>query len=205
MQDAYPALAIILIVHLKKPQGRGERRISDVLGEWGRWCDVLVLQENDGSSLTKTKLSVRKRVRHERRIVATKRDGLLVDAQDVEPTGPKVSMDAVVAAIQASPGLTFGKLAKTLNVAPSTAAGYVATAAEQGLVDTLPGPRRSTLVYPTVHPPVVSDERAGESLDGRGGATVHRPPTYIGGQSSTGDSDLVAEARRIFGDVEVSA
>ncbi|HLY13560.1 MAG TPA: AAA family ATPase, partial [Candidatus Limnocylindrales bacterium] len=62
MIDEYPALAVILLLHLKKPQGRGERRISDVLGEWGRWCDVVVIQENEGASLTQTKITTRKRV-----------------------------------------------------------------------------------------------------------------------------------------------
>ena len=70
MLAEYPNLAIVLLIHLKKPQGRGERRISDVLGEWGRWCDVVVIMENDGD--TRTKVTVRKRVRHERRIVVTK-------------------------------------------------------------------------------------------------------------------------------------
>lgn len=51
MQETYRELAIVLVVHLRKPQGRGERRISDVLGEWGRWNDVTILMENDGGSL----------------------------------------------------------------------------------------------------------------------------------------------------------
>jgi hypothetical protein len=67
MQESYRELLVVLVVHLKKPSGRGERRISDVLGEWGRWCDVLLLMENDGASLERVKLTVRKRVRQERR------------------------------------------------------------------------------------------------------------------------------------------
>ena len=92
MLAEYPELAIVLVVHLKKPTGRGDRRISDVLGEWGRWNDVTVVQENDGASLERTKISVRKRVRRQRRIVATKAGGLLVDPIDATTakTGPKV-------------------------------------------------------------------------------------------------------------------
>ncbi len=90
MLEAYPELAIVLVLHLKKPQGRGDRRISDVLGEWGRWCDVIVLQEADGT--TRTKLATYKRVRHQRRIVATRAAGLLVDPIDLDTAaGTKMS------------------------------------------------------------------------------------------------------------------
>ena len=118
----YPELAIVLTVHLKKPQGRGERRISDVIGEWGRWCDVLVLQENVGSSLTQARLTLRKRVRTERRILATKAGGLLVDATDADaPTGPKVPLEDVVAAIAETPGMGAAELGVRLGVTKRTA------------------------------------------------------------------------------------
>ena len=124
MIEQYPELAIVLIVHLKKPQGRGERRISDVLGEWGRWCDVLLLLEREGE--TRVKLSARKRVRHERRIVAVKRDGLLVEPQDTtEGSGPKVPLEQVVAAVRAEPGLSIKVLAERLGVARGTARSYL--------------------------------------------------------------------------------
>jgi len=122
MVEAYPALCIALIVHLKKPQGRGERRISDVLGEWGRWCDVLLLLEADG--LERVKLTSRKRVRRERRIVATKAGGLLIDAQELAGAGPKVAAAEVVAAIAAEPGMSIQRLAATLGVSRSTARKY---------------------------------------------------------------------------------
>lgn len=137
MVEAYPALCIALIVHLKKPQGRGERRISDVLGEWGRWCDVLLLLEGDG--LERVKLTSRKRVRRERRIVATKAGGLLVDAQELAGTGgPKVAAADVLAAIAADPGLSIQRLAATLGVSRSTARKYADEVA--GIV-LLPGKR----------------------------------------------------------------
>jgi DNA-binding MarR family transcriptional regulator len=134
MLEAYPQLAIILVVHLKKPQGRGERRLSDVLGEWGRWCDVILLMENDGASLERVKLSVRKRVRRERRIIATKRDGLLVDPEEVQAAGPKVPMADVVAIIAAEPGISQKQLAARLEVAEGTARTYVKTAEQAGQV-----------------------------------------------------------------------
>ena len=82
MLEAYPRLAVVLVIHLKKPSGRGARRISDVMGEWGRWNDVTVIQEADG--ITRTKLATYKRVRHQRRITATRADGLLVDPVDTD-------------------------------------------------------------------------------------------------------------------------
>ncbi len=131
MIEQYPELAIVLIVHLKKPQGRGERRISDVLGEWGRWCDVLLLLEREGE--TRVKLTARKRVRHERRIVATKRDGLLVEPQDTtEGTGPKVPLEHVVAAIAAEPGIDAATLAARLGVTKRTAQSYSEAAEAAG-------------------------------------------------------------------------
>jgi hypothetical protein len=133
MLMAYPELAIVLTVHLKKPQGRGDRRISDVLGEWGRWCDVVVLQENVGNSLTLARLTLRKRVRTERRIVATKTGGLLVDATDADaPKGPKVPIAEVVAAIAAEPGIDAKTLGAQLGVSKDTAQRYAAAAEEEG-------------------------------------------------------------------------
>jgi hypothetical protein len=140
MLEAYPALSIVLALHLKKPQGRGDRRLSDVLGEWGRWCDVVTLQEADGT--TRTKLATYKRVRHQRRIVATRADGLLVDPVDTsEAKGSKVKPDAVLAAIEAAPGLTFVELGAALGVSHKTAKRYVAQLGEA--VDTVAGVARS--------------------------------------------------------------
>lgn len=146
----YPELAIVLTVHLKKPQGRGERRISDVIGEWGRWCDVLVLQENVGASLTQARLTIRKRVRTERRIVATKAGGLLVDATDADgATGPKVPLEDVLAAIEAAPGLSLAGLGAALGVSKSTAGNYAEAAEAAGLVERQKsGPRGAIALYP---------------------------------------------------------
>lgn len=134
MLEQSPELCVVLVVHLKKPQGRGgERRISDVIGEWGRWCDVLLLLERDGD--TRVKLSSRKRVRHERRIVAVKRDGLLVDPQDLtDGSAPKVPQAEVVAAILAEPGISQKQLAARLGVTEPTARTYARTAEQAGLV-----------------------------------------------------------------------
>jgi hypothetical protein len=145
-----PALAIVLCVHLRKPQGSGERRISDVLGEWGRWCDVILLLEHDA---TRTKLSTRKRVRHERRIAATKRDGLLVDPIDLDETGgAKVAPELVLAAIEAQPGIGYADLGTALDVSKDTAARYAKALGDR--IEALPtGPRGAIRLYPTAAPP----------------------------------------------------
>lgn len=134
MQKSYPELLVVLVVHMKKPQGRGERRISDVLGEWGRWCDVLLLMENDGASLERVKVTVRKRVRQERRFIATKRDGLLVDPEDITAKTTAVPLADVVAAITSNPGITAKELGVQLGVSKPTAQRYAAAAEAAGSV-----------------------------------------------------------------------
>lgn len=128
MLAEHPELAVILIVHVRKPTGRGEaRQLSDVLGEWGRWCDVVVLQENDGTSLERTRLTTRKRVDRQRRVVATKVDGLLRDVVDLDGiVNAKVPEADVLRAIETRPGLTFAELGEQLGVAKDTAKRYAA-------------------------------------------------------------------------------
>jgi hypothetical protein len=157
MLDAYPALAIILIVHVRKPTGRGERRLSDVLGEWGRWCDIVVMQENDGASLERAKITVRKRVRHERRIVATKAGGLLIDPVDLAETkGTKVPLDDVIVVIQAKPGITYADLGEELGVSADTASNYVKRLGDQ--VDVVKtGSGKPNRVFPTSEAPKRSE------------------------------------------------
>ena len=142
MLTEYPELAIVLLIHLKKPAGRGARRISDVLGEWGRWCDVVILMENDGNVLTRARLTVRKRVRRERRIVVTKAGGLLIDPQDLdEAKGTKVPAENVIAAVVATPGMTYVELGAALGVSKDTASNYVKALGDR--LDTVKGTARS--------------------------------------------------------------
>jgi AAA domain/Winged helix-turn-helix DNA-binding len=145
-----PELAVVLLVHLKKARFEGQRRISDVLGEWGRWCDVVLLMEHDG---TRTKLSTRKRVRHERRIAVTKRGGLLVDPIDLEEVqGAKVPTQDVLAAIDAEPGIGVRELAARIGVSKDTANRYVKSLGTA--VDALPtGPKGGLRFYLTAAPP----------------------------------------------------
>ncbi len=152
MLESYPALAIVLIVHLKKPSGRGARRLSDVLGEWARWADIVVLQENDGNSLERTRITVRKRVRRERSVVATKRDGLLVDPTEASSAraGPKVPSDMVLAAIEAMPGITYAALGVKLSVSKATATRYAASLG--GQVSMRGGKRGTVHLYLTAAP-----------------------------------------------------
>jgi hypothetical protein len=179
MLDAYPELAIILIVHLKKPTGRGERRISDVLGEWGRWNDVTILLESDGTGSSRTRISTMKRVRRMRRIVATKRGGLLVDPSDIaEGKAPKVPIDAVVAAIAASPGISSRALGQALKVSTTTAGKYARTAEEAGLAYRVElGAGRGFRLFPT--------ESAESALDTQV-STVQSPSSVRNGRSLDG-------------------
>ena len=224
MLDAYPDMAVVLIVHVKKPTGHGERRLSDVLGEWGRWCDVVVMQENDGGSLERAKITVRKRVRRERRIIATKAGGLLIDPQDATTSGPKVPAERVLAAVP-DEGITYLALGEALGVSKDTASRYV-KALGDGL-SVVPGSRTApALVYPkaaaggaagaagaaqasavpaAVRPAV---DRAGRCrstartyIGAAGAAAVPPAPT-----ASADEVDLVADALSIFGDdLEASA
>jgi AAA domain-containing protein len=157
MLDAYPELSIILVVHVRKPTGRGERRLSDVLGEWGRWCDVVVMQENDGPGLDRTKITVRKRVRHERRIVATKAGGLLIDPKDAVTSGPKVPAEQVIAAVSNRPGMSYAELGLVLGVSKDSASNYVKALDDRFHV-VKSGPRGAIRVYPTDEPPNTGEQ-----------------------------------------------
>ena len=198
MLEAVPALAVVLLVHLKKPSGRGERRLSDVLGEWGRWCDVVMLLEADGDS--RTKVTVRKRVRHERRIVATKAGGLLVDPVDVKAGGAKVSLDKVVAAI--TPGMTTTALAAVLGVTKQTALTYSKAAENAGLIARIAGKRGQLTLYPadsTVNRQTPSNRHAltvvgrSDVLEGTRPSNVQ--PSYIedGGLFDGRSPDVLAD------------
>ena len=207
MLAAYPALAVVLVVHCRKPSGRGDRRLSDVLGEWGRWCDVVVLQENDGASLTRTKISVRKRVSHERRIVATKAGGLLVDPHDLVAEGPKVGLDTVVDVIAGALGMTIKDLAKALKVAPSTAATYAQEAEHSGRIERRrSGPKGQFRLYPVASEPDGGAPSSPPSTSGDGDgrfsdATAPSDPASF----RPSDDPIGSEGSRSEGDGSISA
>lgn len=192
MTEQAPTAAIVLVVHCRKPQGRGERRLSDVLGEWGRWCDVVVMQENEGG-LERTRLTVRKRVRHERRIVATKRGGLLVEVADADGTKTtKVPAVRVLDAITAAPGIDYLSLGQALDVSKDTASRYVAQLVAAGLAETrtevratVKGPRQLTVVYPGTAVPPHSAARACAVVPAAVSTSEEREPpqhrTYVVG------------------------
>ena len=211
----YPALMVVLLLHMKKPSGRGERGMSDVLGEWGRWCDVVLLMENDGSSLERVKLTTRKRVRRQRKVMVTKRDFLLVDPVDLdEATGPKVPAAAVLKAITAEPGMTFVELGKVLGVSKDTAARYVRSLGEQVLIQQ--GENRTKRVYPGAERAVLSAavpqgaaQASAVPVAVPGAVAVpHAARTYIGAAGGAAvpedgaAGDLTAVARSIFDIVE---
>jgi len=139
LQKELPQLLIILVVHLKKPSGRGQanatRGLDAVMGEYGRLNDVTILMQADGSSLENIVVSVRKRVRDQRRIRLTKRGGLLVDPQPIDNAPqPKVSLEHVRDVVRENPGITMRELGKTLNVAATTASKYTEQLEGQGHV-----------------------------------------------------------------------
>jgi hypothetical protein len=201
MTAAYPALSVVLVVHCRKPTGRGDRRISDVLGEWGRWCDVVVLQENDGKSLERCRLTVRKRVRRERRVIVTKRSGLLVEPTDADAgKGAKIPLAEVVAAIQANPGMTLAELGQALGVSKDTASNYVAEAESDGSVMSVNvGARRQKHIYPAglITEPTNTAEQVSSAVARRSGpsrdeVTAERRTEPIG--SAVGSSVVQAES-----------
>jgi hypothetical protein len=199
---------------MKKPSGRGARRISDLLGEWGRWCDVVVMMESEGAD--RTKVSTHKRIRHQRRIVVTRSGGLLIDPVDITDAKPvhKVSSDKVVATVKANEGLPYAELAKELGVTKPTVIGYVKAMTDR--LSTLPdGPRGQVRVFTISESDrQPSNDRKASTFDGaltddsagKGPVTVNRqaPHPLKGGADLTvagspPTDDLTTEAEAIFG------
>jgi hypothetical protein len=145
MLQVYPELAIVLVVHLRKPNGRarGERAITDVLGDWSKWCDALVLMVDVGRH--SRKLSTFKRIGRPRRVIAERQGGLLVRPQDVTDKGtggPKVATDRFVEAIRRHAGITLEELSAALKVTQKTIKGYAAAAEAEGLIRSARDPGR---------------------------------------------------------------
>ena len=170
----YPELAIILIVHCKKPNGHGSRRITDVIGEWGRWCDGVMMLEDAGAD--HVKLSTFKRVRRPRRIVVRQRDGLLVEPKDVAAGQTKVPKEQIASVLAANPGIAAADLGKRLGVSKATAARYI----------------KETGVSPS-HPVSRSDETGDETLVRQDRLTSH-PPLRGETERETASGALEAEA-----------
>lgn len=150
MLAEYPELLVVLVVHLKKPKGHGARGLDAVLGEWGRWNDATILMENDGPGFDRAKITVRKRVRKQRRIIVSKLGGLLIDPRDVTTTGPKVPAEKIVAAVTANPGATYAQLAAILEVSSPTVASYVKALSDRLTIvpgAAKSGPGRANRVY----------------------------------------------------------
>jgi hypothetical protein len=145
-----PKLAIILVVHLKKPQGgRGDakRHLSDVMGEWGRYNDITILLQGDGAD--HIRVSTHKRVRTPRHLRLRKVNGLLVEPQDLNgKQEPKVSGEGTLAAITDNPGLNLHQLAAAIGVTRPTAKNYVDRLIANGQARTEDGPNHATLVFP---------------------------------------------------------
>lgn len=185
MLAAYPALSIVLIVHCKKPSTRGgSRDITDVIGEWGRWCDVVLMLET--ASPGHVKLTTYKRVREPRRIVAAQRDGLLVEPRDIAAgNAPKVATDRVVRTITEHPGLSVADLARLLEVTKRTAARYADDAVGTGRVRKETTSTRGTMaLFPETtetprHTETQSRDAVAVALVGHDRVTA--PPPIYGG------------------------
>lgn len=184
-----PDLAILLLLHMRKPAGKGARGIDAVMGEWGRWCDVVVMMENDGASLERVKITSRKRVHNQRRIIVTKRDGLLVEPIDANASNvaaPKVSPEDVIAAVAANPGMTYAELGDVIGVSKATASRYV-----KGCGDALEavkgpgksGPGASVRVFIASSRHIASQAGDATNPDERGVHRVIASPTPIGGDA----------------------
>jgi hypothetical protein len=202
MLEAVPALAVVLVLHMRKPTGKGDRRLSDVMGEWGRWCDVVVLMENEGSNLDHVRITVRKRVPRERRIVATKTGGLLVDAKDIAMAGPKVPGEKVLAAVQANPGLTMAELATAIGVSKDTAARYVKALPTE--LETIKGTARSgpgaavRVHLIAASPQINAQARASMGAATGGQGSPHAARTYISAATPASiDEDLAEMAKDV--------
>ena len=108
----------------------------------------------EAEGATRTRIATHKRVRKPRRIVATKRDGLLVEAKDADAEGgPKVPLEDVARAVGESPGIDKAGLAARLGVSARTVLDYVATAEKAGLLRReKTGPRGAFTFYPSEAP-----------------------------------------------------
>lgn len=140
--------------------------------------------EADG--LEKVRIEVRKRVTRERRIVATKRDGLLVDAHDVVAGGPKVPQTAFLAAVAQHPGLTALELAPHLGVKDRTVRRYAEAAgsAVRAVETALQGSAKRVQYFPIDADSADSGEHE-----------------HLSAPAEEDETNLVNEAERIFGDM----
>jgi hypothetical protein len=135
--------------------------------------------ENEGTGLTRTRLTVRKRVRRERRIVVTKSGGLLVDPEDLDETkGTKVPADKVVAAVVAQPGISYAELGDVLGVSKDTATAYVK--AMPARLRAVPGtagggPGARVRVYAIAEPPNNAEQARFGDPSAIGAATEGEP------------------------------
>jgi hypothetical protein len=158
--NACQGLAIVLLVHMKKPAGRAgntNRQLHEVLGDWGKWMDIVILLESEGQD--RVKLSTRKRLPTLHRLILTKRDGLLVDPIDLDDPSAikpssKISEEGQMAVIETAPGISVTDFANRIGVTKPTARAYVEKLKAGGLVLTTDGPRKSVLVFPANRTPV---------------------------------------------------
>jgi len=136
-----PELALVLACHLRKANGRAARDITSIIGDWAKWCDVVLQLDDEGGD--RTRLTTRKRVRRQRVIIARRQDGLLLEPVDVT-TGkqPKVAGERVVQTIGDNPGRTVDELATLWGVAKRTADKYLDKAEQRGMVVSVAGTDR---------------------------------------------------------------
>jgi hypothetical protein len=145
----YPcALAMLLLVHVTKPRASSpssKLQINRVMGEWGRWSDIVLTMERAGSE--HVRLTSAKRIRTPRTILVRQRDGLLVDPTTPGTSKASQSIGRVVELVSAHDGMSLAELALGLGVSKKTAERYAheAEAAHAITLEKIDSPPRIAL------------------------------------------------------------
>jgi hypothetical protein len=108
-------LAMILLVHVTKPRTPSTKvQINRVLGEWGRWSDIVLTMEKVGSE--HVRLTTAKRIRQPRSIIARQSNGLLIEPTTPGTSKASQSIGKIVELVTTHDGMSLAELALGLGV-----------------------------------------------------------------------------------------